>query len=99
LETTTGTQARSIPTSQWHYKSRLSEGRPELSEDEQMREDQWDDQSFEEYYSSQESEEVSTITEEEFMEKNDEDNPDIYITRSGRKSKLQKDYNMMCKHG
>ncbi len=64
-----------------------------------MREDQWDDQSFEEYYSSQESEEVSTITEEEFMEKNDEDNPDIYITRSGRKSKLQKDYNMMCKHG
>jgi hypothetical protein len=38
-------------------------------------------------------------TEDEFMEKNDEDSPDIYITRSGRKSKLQKHYNMMCKHG
>jgi hypothetical protein len=38
-------------------------------------------------------------TEDEFMEKNDEDSPDIYIARSGRKSKLQKHYNMMCKHG
>jgi hypothetical protein len=51
------------------------------------REDPWDEESFEEYYLSQESEEVSTDSEEDIREGIDEDNPDIYITRSGRKSK------------
>jgi hypothetical protein len=87
FETTTDTQARSIPTSQWQYKAGLVEGKPELSEDEQMREEQWEEQSLEEYYLSQESEEVNTDSEEENMEENNEDNPDIYITRLGRKSK------------
>ncbi len=41
-------------------------------------------QSFEDYYSSQENQEQTTESEEEEME-NDEDN--IYVTRSGRKSK------------
>jgi hypothetical protein len=49
-------------------------------------EELWDDQSFEEYYSSQESEETSTPSDQE-NEENDEDNPDIHVTRSGRRSK------------
>ncbi len=36
FETTTGTQARSIPTSQWQYKSGLTGERPELNEEEQL---------------------------------------------------------------
>jgi len=46
----------------------------------------WDDQSFEAYYSSQESEETSTPSDFE-NEENDVDNPDIYVTRSGRRSR------------
>jgi hypothetical protein len=42
---------------------------------------------FEEYCSSKESEEVSINSEEEIMEKGDGDNTDIYITRSGRRSR------------
>jgi hypothetical protein len=46
FETTTGTQARSIPTSQWQYKAGLMEEKPDLSEEEQ---------SWEDYFSTQES--------------------------------------------
>jgi hypothetical protein len=35
FETTTGTQARSIPTSQWQYKAGLTSEKPELDEEEQ----------------------------------------------------------------
>jgi hypothetical protein len=63
FETTTGTQARSIPTSQWQYKSGLTGERPKLGEDEQESKSQWDEQSFEEYYSLKEIEEVVTDSE------------------------------------
>jgi hypothetical protein len=46
FETTTGTQERSIPTSQWQYKAGLSSGKPELTEEEQAYEDMWDEQSY-----------------------------------------------------
>jgi transposase InsO family protein len=84
FETTTGTQVRSIPTSQWQYKAGLVSGKPKLDEEEQRMEDEWEKQSFEDYYSSQENEEQASESEEEEMD-NDEDN--IYVTRSGRKSK------------
>jgi hypothetical protein len=45
------------------------------------------EQSFEDYYSSQESEEVNKDSEEEFINDEGNHNPDIYVTRSGRKSK------------
>jgi hypothetical protein len=86
FETTTGTQARSIPTSQWQYKAGLMEGKPDLSEEEQLLEDQREEQSLEDYFSTQESEEESTDVEEEMAEEAGEQS--IYITRSGRKSKV-----------
>ncbi len=47
--------------------------------DEELNEELWEDQSFEEYYSTHESEEASQPSDEE-----DEVNkPDIYVTRSG----------------
>jgi hypothetical protein len=84
-ETTTGTQARSIPTSQWQYKAGLVEEKPGLSEEEQMLEDQMEEQSFEDYFSTQESEEENSDIEEE--EAQDTGGPGIYLTRSRRKSK------------
>ena len=65
FETTTGTQVRSIPTSQWQYKAGLVSGTPELDEEEQRMEDEWEKQSFEDYYSSQENEEQLSESEEE----------------------------------
>jgi hypothetical protein len=87
FETTTGTQARSIPTSQWQYKAGLSSEKPELTEDEQAYEDLWDEQSYEDYYSSNEGEEAASDSEEEVMVDEGENDQGIYITRSGRKSK------------
>jgi hypothetical protein len=87
FETTTGTQARSIPTSQWQYKAGLTNEKPDLDEEEQTHESLWDEQSFEDYYSTQESVEVNTDSEEELINDEENDNPDIYVTRSGRKSK------------
>jgi hypothetical protein len=84
FETTTGTQVRSIPTSQWQYKAGLVSGTPKLDEEEQRMEDEWEKQSFEDYYSSQENQKQTSESEEEEMD-NDEDN--INVTRSGRKSK------------
>jgi hypothetical protein len=55
-----GTQARSIPTSQWQFKAGFTTDKPDVSEEDEPSEELWDDQSFEEYYSSQESEEKST---------------------------------------
>jgi len=87
FKTTTGTQARSIPTSQWQYKVGLTTEKPELDEKEQTYKNSWDEQSYEDYYSSQEGEEVNTDSEEEVVNDEEDDNPDIYVTRSGRKSK------------
>jgi hypothetical protein len=38
----------------------LTDEKPELDEEKQTYESQWDEQSFEDYYSSHESEEVNT---------------------------------------
>jgi hypothetical protein len=87
FRTTTGTQARSIPTSQWQYKAGLTSEKPELNEEERTYENLRDEQSFGDYYSPQESEEVNTDSEGEVANDEGNDNPDIYVTRSGRKSK------------
>ncbi len=58
-----------------------------MNEEKQLDAEQWDEQSQEEYFSPQESEEMDTVSDGDSMESNDEDNPDIYITRSGKKSK------------
>jgi hypothetical protein len=81
-----GTQARSIPTSQWQYKAGFTSERPDTDEDEEPNEEPWEDQSFEEYYSSHESEETSPPSDSE-DEENDVSRPDIHVTRSGRRSK------------
>jgi len=64
FETTTGTQARSIPMSQWQYKAGLSSEKPELTEEERAYEDLWDEQSYGDYFSSNEGEEAVTDSEE-----------------------------------
>jgi hypothetical protein len=87
FETTTGTQARSVPTSQWQYKSGLTTEKPELDEEGQINENLWEEQSYEDYYSMQESVELKTDSEEESLINEVHENPDIYVTRSGRKSK------------
>jgi len=51
-KTTMGTQARSIPTSQWQYKAGFTSDKPDTDEEEEPNEELWDEQSFEEYYSS-----------------------------------------------
>jgi hypothetical protein len=58
-----------------------------LTEEEQAYEDLWDEQSYEDYYSSNEGEEAVSDSEEEAIVDEGENDPDIYITRSGRKSK------------
>ncbi len=76
-----GTQARSIPTSQWQFKAGFTSDKPEVDEDEELNEELWEDQSFEEYYSTHESEEASQPSDLEDME--DEVNkPDIYVTKT-----------------
>jgi len=81
-----GTQARSIPTSQWQFKAGFTSERPNTDVDKEPNEELWEDQSFEEYYSSHESEETSPPSDSE-DEENDASKPDIYVTRSGRQSK------------
>jgi hypothetical protein len=61
------------------------EEKPDLSEEEQLLEDQREEHSLEDYFSTQESKEESTDLEEEVAEDTGEEN--IYITRSGRRSK------------
>jgi hypothetical protein len=87
FETTIGTQARSVPTSQWQYKAGLTTEKPELDEEEQTFQNTWDEQSFEDYYSLQENEEEDTDSEGEMERDDGNENPEIYVTRSGRKSK------------
>ncbi len=48
-----GTQARSVPTSQWQFKAGFTSDKPEVNEDEELNEGLWEDQSFEEYYVEQ----------------------------------------------
>jgi hypothetical protein len=86
FETTIGTQSRSIPTSQWQFKAGFTYERPDTYKEDQPNEDLCEDQRFEEYFSSQENEE--TLIPSETEERQDDVNkPDIYVTRSGRKSK------------
>jgi hypothetical protein len=59
-----------------------------LEEEEQVSQDTWDKQSFEDYYSSQETEEEITDSEGEVERDDGNEDPEIYVTRSGRKSKL-----------
>jgi hypothetical protein len=73
--------------SQWQYKAGLSSEKPELTEEEQAHEDLWDEQSYGDYYSSNGGEEAVSDSEEEAIVDEGENDPDIYITRSGRKSK------------
>jgi len=58
-----------------------------LNEEEQVSQDTWDEQSFEDYYSSQETEEENTDSEGELERDDGNESPQIYVTRSGRKSK------------
>jgi len=75
-----GTQARSIPTSQWQYKAGFTSEKPDTDEDEEPNEELWEDQSFEEYYSSHESEKTTPPLDSE-DEENEVNRPDIYVTR------------------
>jgi hypothetical protein len=81
-----GTQERSIPTSQWQFKAGFTSDKPDIDEEDEPIEELGDDQSFKEYYSSQESKETSTPSDLE-NEENDKDNLDMYVTRSGRRSR------------
>jgi transposase InsO family protein len=76
FETTMGTQARSIPTSQWQYKAGFTSEKPDTDEEEEPNEEEWEDQSFEEYYSSHESEETSPPSDSE-DEENEVGRPNI----------------------
>jgi len=60
-----GTQSRSIPTSQWQFKAGFTSERPDMYKEDQPNEDLWEDQSLEEYYSSQENEETLIPSETE----------------------------------
>ncbi len=64
--------------------ARLTNEKPELDEEEQIYENLWEEQSYEDYYSTQESVELNTDSEEESLNNEVDDNPDIYVTRSGR---------------
>ena len=87
FETTTGTQGRSIPTSQWQFKAGLTLERPNIGEEKETQSDEWETPSEleEDYYSSQESE-TNHMTDKE-DESGEEDQQYLYITRSGRTSK------------
>jgi hypothetical protein len=43
FETTMGTQARSIPTSQWQFKAGFTSDKPDISEKDEPSEELWDD--------------------------------------------------------
>ncbi len=96
FETTTGTQARSIPTSQWQYKAGLSAEKPELTEEEQAYEDLWDEQSYEDYYSSNEGEEAASDSEEEVVADASELNGlfKIELTRAKREYLWHRHHNL-----
>jgi hypothetical protein len=82
FETTTGTQARSIPTSQWQFKAGFTSEKPKLEKEE------WETSSTEEdYYSSQEAEKEDEIENNEERSENEKDLKDSTITRYGRTSK------------
>jgi hypothetical protein len=78
--------------------SGLKDKRPILGKEEQVSESQCDEQSFENYYSSQECEEAVTDSEEEQVEDEGNDNSEMHITRSERKSRVLKDFNRRCNH-
>ncbi len=80
FETTTGTQSRSIPRSQWQYKAgfafdRLRDETQEGEEEESDIED--------EYYSSNESEDTYQRSNMETESEEEDHTGDIHVTRSG----------------
>ena len=58
-----------------------------MDEDEQLSQGTWEEQSFEDYYSSQETEKENTDSEGEMVKDDGDEDPEIYVTRSGRKSR------------
>jgi hypothetical protein len=52
-----------------------------LDEEQQTYESLWDELGFEDYYSTQESIEVNTDAEEELINDEENDNPDICVTK------------------
>jgi len=72
FETTTGTQARSIPISQWQFKAGFTNEKPKTDTEEEAK-DEW--------------EEEDQIDENEEGSENEEVLKDTYITRYGRTSK------------
>jgi hypothetical protein len=87
FETTTGTQSRSIPSSQWQYKAGLTMDKPR-GEDKDTQDDERESTSEaeeEDYYSSQESQE--NLDEERNGSDEEDQSGEVYITRSGRTSK------------
>jgi hypothetical protein len=81
FETTTGTQARSIPISLWQYKSGLTAERPSVAEGDLKIQEPIDEE--EDYFSSQDDEELSEGDDEETGTEGEK----FYVTRSGRTSK------------
>jgi hypothetical protein len=64
FETTTGTQARSIPISQWPFKSGLTNDKPKLNEHETTEVDMETSDNEEGYYSSIDMEDMEEDEEE-----------------------------------
>jgi hypothetical protein len=87
FETTTGTQARSIPISQWQFKAGFTSEKPKTDIEEEAK-DEWENSSTEEdYYSSQEAEMEDESEGNEEGSENEEYLKNTYITRYGRTSK------------
>jgi hypothetical protein len=87
FETTTGTQSRSIPSSQWQYKAGLTMDKPrgedkDVQDDEQGSTSEAED---EEYYSSQESQEI--LNEDRNGSGEEDQSGEVYVTRSKRTSR------------
>jgi hypothetical protein len=85
FETTTGTQARSIPISQWQFKAGFTNEKPKVNEHETTEVDMETSDDEEGYYSSIDRDNMEE--DERELESEIEEEPDKYITRYGRTSK------------
>jgi hypothetical protein len=84
FETTTGTQSRSIPRSQWQYKAGLA---IDNLKNEAQEEDEKISDNEDEYYSSNEGEDVYQRSIMETDSEEEDQTGDIYKTRSGKNNK------------
>jgi hypothetical protein len=85
FETTTGTQARSIPISQWQFKAGFTNEKPKVNEHETTEVDMETSDDEEGYYSSIDRDNMEE--DERELESEIEEEPDKYVTRYGRTSK------------